>query len=823
MFSNISSCRSIIMELNNINNSSIFNESIGKQSSSAKKRYTKIKYINKYIYYNNFGVLFDATYIPLCIDKIIIVHTNIYYTKKNKIYCTQNFIDTIYIDDGHLLGRYNVTIWYYSTYKTNIVIKYIMVDTNHINTVLHVDTHPLFYKKYIILYKDAEIQFLDCASFRNSNFYITQTIRFEHAITKVKFMKNIKTFVYVQCLDEIILLYHTTIIVRKKIKANDDMAVILLNDNWLLEIEKIVLKNQPNEIIKILKNPEYTIRLNKILNYVGLKKTYKQFYTRYLKGTKYDIYLQCNQSEYIKTGLFSNNVFHYNTKIHNPKHLAYSIIQNTSLEYSTQIKKDILKLLNTTEIKLQTDIDDNDMIRNKAFIKIILSRYIIKFLELELKYALLHPNTTASINGQPVRIDEKAQKMMNILTAEFNRKKTDETACMTELDLLYFIFKSNMSIINIFNAKNVIDLAKEHAVKDEIMQYFVLGIYYFNTNNLCILKRIYQTIYSNVVDRNNNAILGLSYFLINTSYFGYNVLFDDKLVELIIKELHISLYNADYVGDISISKFDRDEVVFYKSLVINLHQQKCGDFIEQFRCIIRSGTISYNLKSRMELIKLGGCIFALGINSIFSDNRVNIKNKLLELATLIENQFENFNNNYLLKYLLVLFDYTLVALVLVDPVSMDVYRILRRQLIKTQTIKNIISYEHFCDNSLKRIYYFGFRSCMVYMLLLYLMHFNKKDLFVKDEILCKKVLIVAFYYNNNEDVEFSIADLYKGLLNKILNFDVEKSNNFCEAYKNSSKIDKQYIQQVVIDYIERGGEIKDDKILSKIIIDAMLN
>ena len=173
--------------------------------------------------------------------------------------------------------------------------------------------------------------------------------------------------------------------------------------------------------------------------------------------------------------------------------------------------------------------------------------------------------------------------------------------------------------------------------------------------------------------------------------------------------------------------------------------------------------------------------------------------------------------------MLVLFDYTLVALVLVDPVSMDVYRILRRQLIKTQTIKNIISYEHFCDNSLKRIYYFGFRSCMVYMLLLYLMHFNKKDLFVKDEILCKKVLIVAFYYNNNEDVEFSIADLYKGLLNKILNFDVEKSNNFCEAYKNSSKIDKQYIQQVVIDYIERGGEIKDDKILSKIIIDAMLN
>lgn len=811
------------MELNNINNSSVFNESIGKQSNSAKKRYTKVKYINKYIYYNNFGVLFDATYIPLRIDKIVIVHTNIYYTKKNKIYCTQNFIDTIYVDDGHLLGRYNVTIWYYSTYKTDIVIKYITVDTNHMDTVLHVDTHPLFYKKYIILYKDAEIQFLDCDSFRNSNFYITQTIRFEHSITKVKFMKNIKTFVYVQCLDEIILLYHTTIIVRKKIKANDDTAVILLNDNWLLEIEKIVLKNQPNEIIKILKNPEYTIGLNKILNYVGLKKTYKQFYTRYLKGTKYDIQLQCNQNEYIKTGLFSNNVLHYNGKIHKPKHLAYSIIQNTSLDYSTQIKKDILKLLNTTEIKLQTDIDDNDMIRNKAFIKIILSRYIIKFLELELKYTLLHPNTTASINGQPIRIDEKAQKMMDILTTEFNRKKTDETVCMTELDLLYSIFKSNMSIINIFNAKHVIDLAKEHAVKDEIMQYFVLGIYYFNTNNLCILKKIYQTIYSNIVDRNNNAVLGLSYFLINTSYFGYNVLFDDKLVELIIKELHISLYNSGYVGDISISKFDRDEVVFYKSLVMNLHQQKYGGFIEQFKSIIRSGTVTYNLKSRMELIKLGGCIFALGINSIFSDNRVNIKNKLLELATLIENQFENFNNNYLLKYLLVLFDYTLVALVLVDPVSMDVYRILRRQLIKTQTIKNIISYEHFCDNSLKRIYYFGFRSCMVYMLLLYLMHFNKKDLFVKDEILCKKVLIVAFYYNNNEDVEFSIADLYKGLLNKILNFDVEKSNNFCEAYKNSSKIDKQYIQQVVIDYIERGGEIKDDKILSKIIIDAMLN
>ena len=44
MFSNISSCRSIIMELNNINNSSIYNESIGKQSSSAKNRYTKIKF-----------------------------------------------------------------------------------------------------------------------------------------------------------------------------------------------------------------------------------------------------------------------------------------------------------------------------------------------------------------------------------------------------------------------------------------------------------------------------------------------------------------------------------------------------------------------------------------------------------------------------------------------------------------------------------------------------------------------------------------------------------------------------------------------------------
>lgn len=103
------------------------------------------------------------------------------------------------------------------------------------------------------------------------------------------------------------------------------------------------------------------------------------------------------------------------------------------------------------------------------------------------------------------------------------------------------------------------------------------------------------------------------------------------------------------------------------------------------------------------------------------------------------------------------------------------------------------------------------------------MHFNKKDLFIKDDILCKKVLIAVFYYNNNEDIEFSIADLYKGLLNKILNFTIEKSSNFCEAYKNSSKIDKQYIQQVIIDYIEKGGEIKDDEVLNKIIIDAIVN
>ncbi|KAL6122118.1 hypothetical protein NUSPORA_00857 [Nucleospora cyclopteri] len=523
--------------------------------------------------------------------------------------------------------------------------------------------------------------------------------------------------------------------------------------------------------------------------------------------------------------------------------------------------KEIKSVLIEKDIKIPTDLNDNDMIRSKMFIMRAfcnLGNLILKNMEIP---------SVFTVNGQEISIPEgiqflngissKAAKQQKNSSAIFelgnkfvqsmhNNLKDEEIheiikalddPTTTNINYLLLILSTrekynaviNSILINylqnIPNKKKAFDIKCAAAV--------ALGIHNLNANDKNIKNELFlelENSYKNILEtsdmRNFRILLSISLFLINTKENYDCFVSDCVLAELFIKGNKMRFgecHENPRIFSRNSNQNMTNQQLFYSFLFEKMENVSSIDGfldISHLKNALETTKISSE-QNRRYFLEMSSFCFFLSFDFLFSIkcNRqfdVSLCNRnLLQIIEICEEFLEN---TKLDQNVLNLFNYSLISISIINLATnnVEILRILRRQILKTKNIKNTKFFEVFSDNDLRKCYNYGYNSCSFYKICIALV-ISDKQWDITDISLTIKILIVTFFYREEQLAEFNYIDVFKVLLSKILiPKEIQRNvltHDIKKVYRKLMDADKKYFIDVLSDFYENFTDEREDEIV----------
>ncbi|KAM0675261.1 Anaphase-promoting complex subunit 1 [Gurleya vavrai] len=321
-----------------------------------------------------------------------------------------------------------------------------------------------------------------------------------------------------------------------------------------------------------------------------------------------------------------------------------------------------------------------------------------------------------------------------------------------------------------------------------------LGFLYAKTGNSEIIEILKKECSRNSVfisERNKNHRLYYDEFYRIFSTFSLCLVFNEKkrffsmkdsFCELILNGiLFAGTKNQMVYKELKRNDDSKLEEIFYSSFFCELILLKKSS-------LEILNNVDINIENIVDIFKLSGLIFYIAFYELFyNKNKENITEKLLKLCLDVE---QKILVNYDFK---ILFDYILITLSLINngTCNLDILRILRRQIKKTERSKFLGKNDFFCISSAKDESTFGpfFGEILKFKMCLGILCAGKGKFYIKEGKNAILNIICTFYINfpltaNDQD--------YFNILRYFLCFNLEK--------KNEKESDKKYDFDFIIDF-----------------------
>ncbi|ORD93853.1 hypothetical protein ECANGB1_1463 [Enterospora canceri] len=808
------------------------------------EKYTRMRYKGDIILYNRYGVIYNKRHVSIACSKVVASKDGIYINVENVVHKTRDFKTYSKVGNGELLGvRRNIV--YYSTKESvesenevllnsqvemgnygktslNRVFNYVVRNTGNENEIQIKTSRLHWYRNKLVAIGEYTVTFMNVISGEAECIDLDEIVGYE-------FVKNIKEFLMVDTLCETVYFYGKHMV--KNIQNIKD-------ENWMSDLEKTVTKGHKNEIIGKIENRDYAISEVLQNSGMGLYRSHK----------KYSLSVN-------KPWTPTETNYRYLRSIKSNKNLAYRIIHGKPSRKS-RVDKECERILAEYDIKIPTDINDDDMIRNKAYYRRIMSK-MIQFIfakkeTIKLKTNKQNPfisekhkptqtNTLPNINSQPIEIEHSDRFLLGMCLADkkiscletqaFKMGQIFISAVAQGIDanmankLLKYNTKESIlaasavdrKLLNINSFLNK-DLLMQRDEPDSVREMFLitaLGIHNFNSNDCNVIRTLNDLLNRKTTFLTRESI-SLAYILVTNKYYNRYKEYDDTLVAVIMDIGQVvdtgELVDQKFICLRSLidyncreSKFDREATIFYKLLLGKI-----------------TGSNSVNNDNRNILLNQAATSFGNGIMNKTDqiDQMFQEFNELDELAATDANKVKGINTAKI---------YVIVGLTIMISRNSSLctkhrfklIRIVRREILKTKELKELQSYRTKHKSELETVYWYGYRNGIFLNICLNMLlnhqkiglPENQSEESIRSTI---KVLIAVFWYNGNDHTAFCTTDLYKVLLSRIMIDKKFTPCNYVDEYNCLSHTDRIFVSRILSEFYFES-ESPNEEIIRRIL------